>query len=60
MSSSEAEYTAATIAACQAVWLRRLLVDFGQEQESATEILCDNKVAIAMSENPAFHSRKTY
>lgn len=57
LSSSEAEYVAATSAACQAVWLRRLLADFGQLQEGATEIFCDNKAAIAMSENPAFHGR---
>ncbi|KAF2295241.1 hypothetical protein GH714_032268 [Hevea brasiliensis] len=44
-------------AACQAVWLRRLLVDFGQEQKSATEIFCDNSAAIAMAKNPAFHGR---
>lgn len=40
-----------------AVWLRRLLADFGQEKEGATEIFCDNKAAIAMSENLAFDCR---
>ncbi|KAJ9542648.1 hypothetical protein OSB04_029154 [Centaurea solstitialis] len=57
LSSSEAEYVAATASACQAVWLRRLLADFGQVQEGATQIYCDNKVMIAMSKNPTFHSR---
>ena len=60
LSSSEAEYVAATSAACQGVWLRRLLADFNLEQEGATEIWCDNKAAIAMSENPAFHGRIKY
>ena len=57
LSSSEAEYMAATSSACQATWLRKILADFGQAQIDATDIYCDNKSAIAMSRNPAFHSR---
>nr|ABW74566.1 integrase [Boechera divaricarpa] len=57
LSSSEAEYTAATAAACQAVWLRRILADIKQEQEKATTIFCDNKATIAMNKNPAYHGR---
>ena len=43
LSSLEVEYVAATASACQAVWLRRLLVDFLQKQEGVTVIFCDNK-----------------
>jgi len=57
LSSSEAEYMAATSSACQATWLRKILANFGQNQIGATDIHCDNKSAIAMSRNPAFHSR---
>lgn len=57
LSSSEAEYIAATSSACQAMWQRKLLADFCREQIGATEIFCDKKSAIAMSRNPAFHSR---
>lgn len=57
LSSSEAEYMAATASACQAIWLRRLLKDLGQEQEGATEIFSDNKSTISMAKNPAFHGR---
>lgn len=57
LSSSEDEYVAVTAAACQAIWLRRLLGDFGQVQEDATGIFCDNKASIAMTKNPTFHSR---
>ncbi|WOG83036.1 hypothetical protein DCAR_0102210 [Daucus carota subsp. sativus] len=57
LSSTEAEYVAATSAACQAIWLRRLLAEVNQEQVGATEIFCDNVAAISMSKNPAFHSR---
>ncbi|KAG7576575.1 Ribonuclease H-like superfamily [Arabidopsis thaliana x Arabidopsis arenosa] len=57
LSSSEAKYTAATAAACQAVWLRRILEDVKQEQTKATTIFCDNKSTIAMTKNPAYHGR---
>ncbi|KAK9689294.1 hypothetical protein RND81_09G049900 [Saponaria officinalis] len=57
LSSSEAEYAAASSAARQALWLRKLLADLGYEQTEATEIYCDNRAAIAMSKNLAFHGR---
>ncbi|GKF04813.1 hypothetical protein Tco_0035481 [Tanacetum coccineum] len=57
LSSSEAEYTAVTSAARQALWLRKLLVDFDCEQKGATKIFCDNRSAIGMAKNPAFHAR---
>lgn len=37
LSSSEAEYTAATSAARQALWLRKLLADFNYEQNKSTD-----------------------
>lgn len=57
LSSTEAEYVAATSAACQAIWLRRLLQDLSLNQEGATEILCDNMSTISMAKNPVFHGR---
>nr|CAD1832705.1 unnamed protein product [Ananas comosus var. bracteatus] len=57
LSSSEAEYIAATSAACQAVWMRRILEDLYQAQEYPTEIYCDNRSTIAMTKNPVFHGR---
>ncbi|KAL4341003.1 hypothetical protein GQ457_08G035090 [Hibiscus cannabinus] len=53
-STAEAEYIAA---ANQAIWLRNLLSDLGFKQESATVLLCDNKSAIAIAENPVQHGR---
>lgn len=38
LSSSQAEYVAATSVACQAIWLRRILVDLHQKQDDATTI----------------------
>ena len=57
LSSAEAEYIAATDAACEAVWLRRIFVDLKQEQKKPTIIYCDNMSAIAMTKNPVFHAR---
>ncbi|KAK2981110.1 hypothetical protein RJ640_021164 [Escallonia rubra] len=60
LSSSEAEYIAATSSACQAVWLRKLLADLLQDQKGATEIFCDNASAIAMTKNPVYHGRSKH
>eukprot|EP00253_Pinus_taeda_P025349 PITA_25349 len=51
LSTAEAEYVAA---ACQAVWMRRMLRSLGQEQAKATVIFCDNSSAIALSKNSVF------
>ena len=56
-SSAEAEYIAATDAACEAIWLRRLLSDLQQKIEEPTVICCDNMSDIAMTKNPVFHAR---
>eukprot|EP00253_Pinus_taeda_P028689 PITA_28689 len=57
LSTAEAEYVAATAAACQAVWMRRMLWSLGQEHAKATVIFCDNSSAIALSKNSVFHKR---
>lgn len=49
LSLSEAEYTAATSVARQALWLRKLLADLQLEQKEATELFCDNRSTIAMA-----------
>ncbi|KAF3658080.1 hypothetical protein FXO37_14598 [Capsicum annuum] len=57
LSTSEAEYIAPTSVPCQAVWLKRLVVDFNQKPAGATEIFCDNRSFIVMTKKPSFHSR---
>ena len=42
-STAEAEYVAAAEATSQAIWLRRILEDMGEEQDGPTTINCDNK-----------------
>ncbi|KAH9681306.1 hypothetical protein KPL71_026926 [Citrus sinensis] len=55
LSSTEAEYIAATESACEAVWLGRILKDLQFNQDAATTIYCDNMSAIALTKNPVFH-----
>eukprot|EP00253_Pinus_taeda_P006925 PITA_06925 len=57
LSTAEAEYVASTAAACQAVWMRRMLRSLGQEQAKQQVIFCDNSSAIALSKNSVFHKR---
>eukprot|EP00253_Pinus_taeda_P018080 PITA_18080 len=57
LSTAEAEYVAATAAACQAVWMRMMFRSLGQEQAKSTVIFCDNISAISLSKNSVFHKR---
>ena len=57
LSSAEVEYIAATSAACEAVWLRRILGDLQVKAKGSTTLFCGNMSAIAMTKNPVFHNR---
>jgi hypothetical protein len=55
--STEAEYMAVNLASCEAIWLRKLLIElFGQELE-LTLIHCDNQSCIKLSKNLVFHDK---
>jgi hypothetical protein len=58
LSSTEAEYMAASSAAQEAIYLRALLKDLGCVQERPTKILQDNQGAIAMAKD-VISSRRT-
>lgn len=57
LSSTEAEYLAATQASKEAIWLRHLLHDLGFPQLQPTIIYEDNQSAIMLSHNPVHHAR---
>ena len=60
-STAEVEYIAANAAACQAIWLRRILTDLNERQEDGTTIYCDNMISsIALSKNLVFHGRSKH
>ena len=46
-----------SIASCEAIWLRKLLVNLFKRNMEATRIMCDNQSCIKLSENPVFHDR---
>ena len=61
LSTCEAELIGQTQATKEAVWLRNLLRELGQEQVNATVIFGDNQGAIALSKNPhGYHGRSKH
>lgn len=60
LSSTEAEYVAASLCSCQAIWLRRLMETVQQQQRGPTTIFCDNVSAIKISKNPVLHARSKH
>ena len=51
---------AATSAACQGIWLKRLLQELQGEDTGPFELYVDNKVALALMKNPVFHGRSKH
>ncbi|KAL3720851.1 hypothetical protein ACJRO7_005629 [Eucalyptus globulus] len=60
LSTTEAEFVAATSCACQAIWLRKILEELQFKQQKATIIYCDNSSAIKLSKNPVLHGRSKH
>ena len=57
LSSTEAEYRGATVATCEAIWLKRLLKDLQVEVSDSTTIYYNNLSSIQLAKNPLFHAR---
>jgi hypothetical protein len=55
LSSAEAEYIAACMAAREVVWLRKLLAGLFGHMVEPTVIRCDNQSCVQMSMNPVHH-----
>jgi len=60
LSSCEAEYIASANAACQGIWLSRLLGELLGIQALKVSLLVDNKSVIALSKNPIHHDRSKH
>ena len=60
LSSCEAEYIAATTAACQGIWLARLLAELKAKEAGATTLKIDNQSVIMLSKTPIFHDRSKH
>lgn len=57
LSTTEAEYRAATEAAQECVWLVELMKNLNQKVEHPVLMRCDNISAIKLAQNPVFHAR---
>ncbi|KAE8684131.1 PLAC8 family protein [Hibiscus syriacus] len=57
LSTTEAEYRAATMTAQESTWLIQLMNNLHQPVDYAISLYCDNQSAIRLAENPVFHAR---
>lgn len=60
MKLKEAEFVAAAVCVCQAVWMKRILMVLGYVGTQKTDIYCDNSSTIRLSKNPVLHGRSKH
>jgi hypothetical protein len=59
-SSCEAEYIAAATAACQGIWLARLLGELLNKRTAPFVLYIDNKSTISLCKNPVLHDQSKH
>jgi hypothetical protein len=57
LSTTEAEYIAATTCCTEVLWMKQTLTDIHVEYDEPIPIYCDNTSAINISKNPVIHSK---
>ena len=60
LSTTEAEFVAATVCACQGVWMKRILKELGHFDGGCTTMMCDNSSTIKLSKNLVMHGRSKH
>jgi hypothetical protein len=60
LSSAKEEYMAASQVACEAIWMRKILVGLFGSHLDLIVIYCDNQSCIKLSINPMFHDRSKH
>eukprot|EP00253_Pinus_taeda_P002235 PITA_02235 len=60
LSTTESKYIAASMASCDAVWLRKLFSELFGHVLDTTVIFCNNQNGIHLFENPVFHDRSKH
>ncbi|GAA0187557.1 transmembrane signal receptor [Lithospermum erythrorhizon] len=55
LSTTEAEYVAATACACQLIWMKRIMKILNYAAKTCIEVNCDNSSTIKLSKNPVMH-----
>ena len=56
LSTAEAEYVAATHAAKETIWLRRLKGTLSNLTMEATTLFCDNQAALRLAQDDNYHA----
>ncbi|GJV04776.1 ribonuclease H-like domain-containing protein, partial [Tanacetum coccineum] len=59
-SSTEAEYESLSSAACEIIWIQKLLLDLNTKVSLPIDLHCDNKFALQLAINPVFHERSKH
>lgn len=59
LSTTEAEFIAATEACKEVLWMKKFLQELGVEQRRYV-LYCDSQSAIRLSKNPTFHSKSKH
>ena len=59
LSTTEAEFIAATEAYKEMLWLKKFLLELGYAQEKY-ELMCDNQSVIHLGKHPTFHSKSKH
>ena len=57
LSTTEAEFIAASETVKEAIWLKRLLTEIDNNEDKSIPILCDNDSTIKLVKNNQFHQR---
>lgn len=60
LSSYEAEYIAASLGACQALWLESLIDEMKLQNPKPMKLLIDNKSTINLAKHPVAHGRSKH
>ncbi|PNX61424.1 copia-type polyprotein, partial [Trifolium pratense] len=60
LSSCEAEYIAASLSTCQAIWLKNLIEEISQDKCETVTLKIDNVSAINLAKNPIAHGRSKH
>ena len=60
LSTTEAEFVAASACACQAIWMRMILKEIGHSQIEGTKLMCDNTSTIKLSKNLVLHGHSKH
>ena len=60
LSSTEAKYKGGAVAACEAMWLKRILKDMDISIKDPILLYYDNMSNIHLAQNPVFHTRTNH